>query len=222
MRRVLSSLATARTAIVLGTLVFAVNVTAIVVMVLAHYSIAELVRLSALVPTVAIGTLVAVRRPRNPMGWLMLGAGFFFTTQALGTGYAILDYHLHHGSLPLGRVAIAFQPGWAMGMVFIAGLLWLFPDGDLPSGRWRRVGGLLFASGIALGAGDVRDVGVRRRLTWPACRRRRHPFDHRKPACLAAALAALDHHPEHRLHRPDPVLARLARRPDPEVPQVPR
>ena len=37
MRRVLSSLATPRTAIVLGTLVFAVNVAAIVVMVLAHY-----------------------------------------------------------------------------------------------------------------------------------------------------------------------------------------
>jgi hypothetical protein len=149
MRRVLSSLATPRTAIVLGTLVFALNVAAIVVMVLAHYSITELVRLSGLLPTVAIGTLVAVRRPRNPMGWLMLGAGFSFATQALGTGYAILDYHLHHGSLPLGRVAIAFQPGWAMGMVFIAGLLWLFPDGHVPSGRWRRVGGLLFASGVA-------------------------------------------------------------------------
>lgn len=66
----------------------------------------------------------------------------------LGTGYAILDYHLHDGALPLGRVAIAFQPGWAMGMVFIAGLLWLFPDGYLPTGRWRRAGGLLFVSGI--------------------------------------------------------------------------
>jgi MFS family permease len=97
---------------------------------------------------VAIGTLVAVRRPRNPMGWLMLGAGFCFATNAVGTGYAIVDYHLHHGGLPLGRVAIAFQPGWAMGMVFIAGLLWLFPEGHLPSGRWRRDGGLLFASGI--------------------------------------------------------------------------
>ena len=143
-----SRLATPRTAIVLGTLVFSLNVAAILVMALAHDSIAELLRLSALLPTVAIGTLVAVRRPRNPMGWLMLGAGFSFTTQALGTGYAILDYHLHHGALPLGRVAIAFQPGWALGMVFIAGLLWLFPDGYLPTGRWRRAGGLLFASGI--------------------------------------------------------------------------
>jgi len=148
MRRVLSSLAAPRVAIALGTLVFALNAAGIVAMALAHYSITELVRLGGLLPTVAIGTLVAVRRPRNPMGWLMLGAGFCFATSAVGTGYAIVDYHLHHGALPLGRVAIAFQPGWSMGMVFIAGLLWLFPEGHLPSGRWRRVGGLLFASGI--------------------------------------------------------------------------
>jgi hypothetical protein len=148
MRRRLSSLASTRTAIVLGALVFVLNVAAIVVMALARDSIAEVIRLCALLPTVAIGTLVATRRPGNPMGWLMLGSGFFFSTQALGTGYAILDYHLHHGALPLGRVAIAFQPGWSMGMVFIAGLLWLFPEGRLPSGRWRRVGGVLFASGI--------------------------------------------------------------------------
>jgi len=148
MRRVLSSLATPRVAIALGTLVFALNVAALVVMALAHYSTAELVRLSALLPTVAIGTLVAVRRPRNPMGWLMLGAGFCFSTQGLGVGYAILDYHLHHGGLPLGRVAIAFQPGWSMGMVFVAGLVWLFPEGHLPAGRWRRAGGVLFASGV--------------------------------------------------------------------------
>jgi hypothetical protein len=147
MRRVLS-LATPRTAVVLGAMVFALNVAALVVMALVHDSIAELVRLCALLPTVAIGTLVAIRRPRNPMGWLMLGAGFCFSTSALGTGYAILDYHVHHGGLPLGRVAIAFQPGWALGMVFIAGLLWLFPDGHLPTRRWRRAGGVLFASGI--------------------------------------------------------------------------
>lgn len=148
MRRALASLATPRTAVALGAGVFALNVAAIVVAALAHDSISELVRLCALLPTVAIATLVAARRPGNPMGWLMLGAGFCFTTSAVGTDYAVLDYHLHHGGLPLGRVAIAFQPGWAMGMVFIAGVLWLFPDGRLPSGRWRRAGGLLFGCGI--------------------------------------------------------------------------
>jgi len=147
----LTRLATPQSAIVLGALVFACNVAALVLMVEARYATSEVVRLVGLLPTVAIGTLVAARRPRNPMGWLMLGCGFFFSTQAIGTGYAIVDYRLHHGTLPLGRLAIVLQPGWAMGMVLVAGLLWLFPDGHLPSGRWRRIGGWLFGAGVVFG-----------------------------------------------------------------------
>jgi hypothetical protein len=161
----LSSLASARSAIALGALVFACNVAALVLMAEASFAAAELVRGTALLPTVAIGTLVAARRPRNPMGWLMLGCGFFFSTQAIGTAYAIVDYRLHHGTLPLGRLALVLQPGWAMGMVFVAGLLWLFPDGQLPSGRWRRAGGLLFGSGVVFGLlmyGQFISVVVRR------------------------------------------------------------
>ena len=161
----LASLASTRSAIAFGALVLACNVAALVLMVAASYAIAEVVRLIALLPTVAIGTLVAARRPRNPMGWLMLGCGFFFSTQAIGTAYAIVDYHLHHGTLPLGRLAVVLQPGWAMGMVFVAGLLWLFPDGRLPSGRRRRIGGVLFGSGIVFGLlmyGQWLSVAVRR------------------------------------------------------------
>jgi hypothetical protein len=149
--RLMRRLASARSAIALGALVFVCNVAALVLMAQARLATAELVRLAALVPTVVIGALVAARRPRNPMGWLMLGCGFFFSTQAIGVAYAIVDYRLHHGTLPLGRLAIVLQPGWAMGMVLVAGLLWLFPDGRLPSGRWRRAGGLLFASGLVWG-----------------------------------------------------------------------
>jgi hypothetical protein len=165
MRRVLSSLVSPQSAIALGALVFALNVTALALKAEASSATAELVRLAALLPTVAVGTLVAARRPRNPMGWLMLGCGFFFSTQAVGTAYAIVDYRLHYGTLPFGRLAIVLQPGWAMGMVFVAGLLWLFPDGHLPSGRWRRVGGLLFGSGVIFGLlmyGQWISVAVRR------------------------------------------------------------
>jgi hypothetical protein len=113
---------------------------------------ANLVRLMTLLPTVAIGMLVAVRRPGNPIGWLLLGCGVLFSVEAGSTAYAIVDYRLHHGTLPLGRLAIALQPAWAAGLVLVAGILWLFPDGHLPSGRWRRVGGTLFAVGLLYGA----------------------------------------------------------------------
>jgi hypothetical protein len=105
-----------------------------------------------LLPTVAVGMLVAVRRPGNPLGWMLLGCGVLFSTETAAVAYSILDYRLRHGTLPLGRLAIALQPAWAAGLVLTAGALWLYPDGQLPRGRWRPVGGTLFALGLLFGA----------------------------------------------------------------------
>ncbi|MDQ2816491.1 MAG: hypothetical protein M3Z75_32820 [Actinomycetota bacterium] len=96
--------------------------------------------------------LVAVRRPGHPLGWILLGAAILFSVDRGAVAYSILDYRLHRGALPLGRLALALQPAWAGGLVLIAGCLWLFPDGCLPSGHWRRTGGILFAAGLAYGA----------------------------------------------------------------------
>ncbi len=142
----------ARWALALGVLAFTLNIAGLVVVASAGESEGQLIRTISLLPTVAVGTLVAVRRPGNPLGWLLLGAGLFFSVNAVGVAYSVLDYRLHHGTLPLGRVALALQPGWAGGLVMVAGCLWLFPEGHLPSGRWRRVGGTLFGAGLAFGA----------------------------------------------------------------------
>jgi hypothetical protein len=142
----------ARLAITLGVAAFALNIAALVFVASASQSTGQLLRTIALLPTVAVGMLVAVRRPANPLGWLMLGAGLFFAANSGAVAYSVLDYRLHHGTLPLGRLALALQPAWAGGLVMVAGSLWLFPDGHLPSGRWRRVGGTLFGAGLAFGA----------------------------------------------------------------------
>src|SRR5580704_12743220 len=147
-RRLLS----ARLAVGLGILAFVLNVVALVLVASANQSAPQLVRGIALLPTTAVGMLVAVRRPGNPLGWLLLGCGILFSLQAGSVAYSVLDYRLHHGTLPLGRLAIALQPTWAGGLVLVAGVLWLFPDGHLPTGRWRRVGGTLFTAGLLFGA----------------------------------------------------------------------
>jgi hypothetical protein len=147
-RRLLS----ARLAIGLGILAFVLNIVALVLVASADQSAPQLVRLMALLATVAVGMLVAVRRPGNLLGWLLLGCGVLFSLQEGSVAYSILDYRLHHGTLPLGRLAVALQPTWAGGLVLVAGALWLFPDGHLPTGRWRRVGGTLFAAGLVFGA----------------------------------------------------------------------
>jgi hypothetical protein len=147
-RRLLS----ARLAVALGVVAFVLNVAALVLVASADQTAPELVRLTALLPTTAVGLLVAVRRPDNPLGWLLLSCGVLFSLQEGSVAYSILDYPLHHGTLPLGRLAIALQPTWAAGLVLVTGVLWLFPDGHLPTGRWRRAGGALFAAGLLFGA----------------------------------------------------------------------
>jgi hypothetical protein len=122
----------------------------------------------AVLPATAVATLLAARRPRNPIGWLMLAlliVGFNPSSQ-----YIILDYRMHHGTLPLGWVAVVLQECWPLFLYFIAVLLWIFPDGTLPSGRWHRwsvvlvVAGLLIslaASGPGLLAVTAHDVRVK-------------------------------------------------------------
>ncbi|HEY6276816.1 MAG TPA: hypothetical protein VIX86_10840, partial [Streptosporangiaceae bacterium] len=53
--------------------------------------------------------------------------------------YAIIDYRYHHGRLPLGGAAVAVLSSWPLWLVCIAILVWVFPDGRLPGGRWRPV-----------------------------------------------------------------------------------
>src|SRR5215210_6096654 len=94
--------------------------------------------LSLAFPTV--GALIASRLPANPIGWIFCGVGLLYTAQRFAQAYA--DYAL--------LVNFAFPGGeymvWFSGLVnfrgpVIAGIfvMLLFPDGNLPSRRWRIV-----------------------------------------------------------------------------------
>jgi hypothetical protein len=95
-----------------------------------------------------VGVVVAWHQPRNPMGWVLLGVTFFFLLDDLATSYSYLDYRLHGGRLPLGWLAVLLEPSWAPALVLAGLSLLLFPDGRLPSRRWRP---MLWAY-LALGA----------------------------------------------------------------------
>lgn len=58
-----------------------------------------------------VGFVVAWRRPRNPLGWLMLGAVAFLVLSGDAGVYVVAHYRLRHGGLPLGWVAVLLQPG---------------------------------------------------------------------------------------------------------------
>jgi hypothetical protein len=134
---------------------------------------------AAIVPVAAVGTLLAARRPRNPIGWMLLAIGIIDISP---TGqYLILDYRMHHGTLPLGWLAAVIGEMWPIFLVLVTLLLWLFPDGTLPRGRWHRlavfgvVGWLLLGLAgsspgvLVAAAGDIR-VKVNGDLANPAPR----------------------------------------------------
>lgn len=87
----------------------------------------------------AAGFVVARHRPGNPLGWIFLAGACFATLSEDASFYSVADYRLHHGGLPLGWVAVLTQPGWAPSIALLGLAVLLFPDGALPSRRWRWV-----------------------------------------------------------------------------------
>jgi hypothetical protein len=116
-----------------------------------------IVTAAPMIPATVVGTLVAVRRPSNPIGWMLLA--IFLFAAAPASGYAIFDYRMHHGTLPLGPAAVILGEAWPIFLVLLATLLWLFPDGRLPPGRWHGAARVLVAAGWLIGlAASVRGV----------------------------------------------------------------
>jgi hypothetical protein len=116
-----------------------------------------LITLAVALPATGVGVLLAARRPGNPIGWLLLT--LLLLTADPADDYAILDYRLHHGTLPLGWVAVLFLGG-PLVIVLMAILLWLFPDGRLPAGRWHRVSVILTVAGLVLGVATTVGPGL--------------------------------------------------------------
>ena len=99
-------------------------------------------------PFGVVGFVVAWRKPRNPLGWCLLGLAVAGALSEAGSFYAIAGYRVRHGTLPLGWVAMLAQPGWALAIVLIGLAVLIFPDGTLPSPRLRWVLWLYLAMGL--------------------------------------------------------------------------
>ncbi|HXF72539.1 MAG TPA: histidine kinase, partial [Actinomycetota bacterium] len=103
---------------------------------------------------VAVGALVVSRQPANPVGWLFVGVALGAATGFASGEYAFLAYVADPSPLP-GREAAAWLSSWVW-IVSIGPILTyvplLFPDGRLPSARWRvlawAAGGLLVTSAV--------------------------------------------------------------------------
>ena len=91
-------------------------------------------------PFAIVGVLVASRRPRNPIGWLFLAFAVVAAFAASADRYASYALVEHPSSLPGGDWVAWLASGiWHPAFGFFVFAFLLFPDGRLPSARWRPV-----------------------------------------------------------------------------------
>jgi len=89
-----------------------------------------------------LGALIATHRPDNPLGWIFCAVGLFGGgLVTFGTMYGEYALRTAPGTVPGGPLAIWLgQWTWAPGVaLLVTFVLLLFPDGHLPSRRWRPV-----------------------------------------------------------------------------------
>ena len=103
-------------------------------------------------PFAVVGLLVARRRPRNPIGWILLAFVFTVLVSVNAANWAVLVFRLHH-ALPLGRLAVFLAPAWIPVLVLAPLPVALFPDGEIPRGRWRWTFRAYVALAVAFLAG---------------------------------------------------------------------
>ncbi len=94
-----------------------------------------------------VGSVIATRRPGHLVGWVVWGTGVWFGVALIGQMWGFLNAEVYGGSLPLPYAgwwgSLLFTPALAFAL---AGLPLCFPDGHLPSSRWRIVALLIAAA----------------------------------------------------------------------------
>jgi hypothetical protein len=89
-------------------------------------------------PLAVLGFLIIRQQPRNKIGWLMLVAAVGLPLTSIGAPYTVMTYRLGD-RLPFGPVAMLIAYSWVVPSAALSVAILLFPDGRLPSPRWRWV-----------------------------------------------------------------------------------
>jgi hypothetical protein len=125
-----------------------------------------------------IGAIIASRLPNHPIGWICCAIGFIAAVEHFSGEYAVYALVARPDSLAGGK-AMLWMSNWVWILMFglIVFLLLLFPNGRLPSNRWRPfawfsatvtvVGAILAAIAPDSTPGPNSDANVLRSLPNP-------------------------------------------------------
>ncbi len=104
----------------------------------------------AAAPYAVVGGFLAIRRPGNSIGWLLIGLGWAFAVSFINVPGSTAD--LLAGTAAASVMAIAILIAWAGGallmLFFIVTIV--FPSGHLPIGRWAGLARLVLAVDVLL------------------------------------------------------------------------
>lgn len=93
-----------------------------------------------------LGSLIAYRRPGNPIGWVLVGVAIL---RQIGALAAVVDVTVANGA-EVTWSHILLRGLWPSGFTFalLAFVFVIFPTGRLPSRRWRPVSRIVVVMGI--------------------------------------------------------------------------
>jgi hypothetical protein len=89
-----------------------------------------------------VGVLIASKRPTNPIGWICLAVGLLWMLNLLTGSYAEYGLRVAAPSTIPYPAAVGLMAEWlgpTAVLLFGTYLILLFPDGKLPSARWRSL-----------------------------------------------------------------------------------
>jgi signal transduction histidine kinase len=123
------------------------------------------------VPFVLAGGLLVGKRPGNLVGWILLGLGLVWQVHGVAGEFRVLAWSA--GSIA-PWAAWSWDLLWLPGVALVPVLFATFPEGRLPSPRWRPVPVLLgvavglYVAGVGLRPGPLTNTPIDNPLGVPA------------------------------------------------------
>jgi hypothetical protein len=92
---------------------------------------------TAVLAPAVIGALIAMQRPGNPIGWILVLGALSLAAVLCAQPYAWAALEAHPESLSGGSWAALVSSIWPVFFAWPLAIAFVFPDGRLPSRRWR-------------------------------------------------------------------------------------